>query len=140
MSSCDKGDNLISSSNEIDVNWILLKYNDYSPFHCDFPFNTEYVGEGYVLLSTEDEDLDSYFDDGLFVPNQNPELSYDLSDSFCDDECCDTPYNVSFPNPINRIIYNTDMNYITFFYKINTPNEDLPVTINLQDFELIDYR
>ena len=96
--------------------------------------------KGYLLLSIDVEDMGTYFDDGLFVPNQNSDLSYDLSDSFCDYECCSFSYNINHSNPVNRIIYNTDMNYVTFFYEFNTPNEEIPVTINLQEFELIDYR
>ena len=83
--------------------------------------------------------MGSYFNDGLFVPNQNPDLSYDLSDSFCEEECCSTPYNISFPNPINRIIYNTNMNHVTGLIDYS-PNTQVPIMMNLQEFELIDYR
>ena len=159
MFSCDDNDNLTTHSSEIEVDWVLVKSTNMTievPIDTVYDFFGDiiYVEEenitniGYRLFFThssginiEEETVEN--NNGILSFNYNEETyTYDLSNSY------NQEYNVYFfkiytyddldPDNIycDRIILNTESNYMTYFvsggwggeFNLSTPNE------------LIDYR
>ena len=145
--SCEDDDNLSSQSSEIEVDWVLVKVDS---FRKDFNIAGEdgIYGVGYRLFFTNSSGINIEEDilennTGMLSFTYNEELyTYDLSDSFnqeysiyffeiydYDDLDSDNIY-------CDRIILNTESNYMTYFvsggwggeFNLSTPNE------------LIDYR
>ncbi len=150
MFSCSEGDNPVSGSSEIDVDWVLIKTLNMSQYSEDWE---QVVGTGYYFyfinypnttvtdLSIEIQNVESgphniIFEnnDGVLSFSYNGEnFSFDLSDSY--NSTLDQYYiNTEFEN-IERIIYNEDINYFTIIgnYGSLTMNSSTPK-------ELIDYR
>ena len=145
--SCEDDDNLTSQSSEIEVDWVLVKVDSFEG-DLNIVGEGDIYGVGYRLFITnssginiEEEILDN--NNGVLSFTYNEEIyTYDLSDSY------NQEYNIYLfeiyeyddldPDNIycDRIILNTESNYITYFvsggwggeFNLSTPNE------------LIDYR
>ena len=155
--SCDSDDNPISVSNEIDVDWFLIRTPDFNDSYYTNDGEVVIDGLGYFFHFTESSGItnlnlilnesdysNSYsLSDGsgiLSFDYQNQNYSFDLSDSY--DSSNDLYRIDSFDNddsffPIQRMIYNIEMNYFTIFggsgffgVQVNSSNPN----------QLIDYR
>ena len=141
------GDNSTCTDNqmEIDVDWIFLKKNSsYSDnggcstgIGIGFNFCFENDDKEYEWFSSSNDiESDLSIDNGfLNIFDQGNEYVYDISDSFCTCEsCCSNIYNFSSID-CNRIIYNSEMNFITCF-----DDNNYSVIINIEHFQIVDYR
>ena len=144
--SCDENDNPMSNTNEIDVDWFLIR----NPNTTNF-FDDGSVGIGYIfhyrhsILDFSNnsgiEDFIGINDDGLcisFIYN-GEEFCLDISDvDYMNGNDYTNGYLINSSSIVERIIYNQEMNYFTTFdnfiwsggssFSSSTPNE------------LIDYR
>ena len=156
--SCDSDDNPISVSNEIDVDWFLIRTPDFIDNYYTEDGQVVIEGSGYFFFFTESSGISnlnlilnesesysnsySFSDESgiLSFDYQNQNFSYDLSDSYDTDN---DYYRIeSFNNddsfyPVQRLIYNLDMNYFDMFgmggffgIQVNSSNPN----------QLIDYR
>jgi hypothetical protein len=152
--SCEEEpDNVVSPSNEVDIDWCLVKtpsMNDY--LQSDDGQWVEVVGIGYYFcftnssnitdLSIEESDTDTGPDyiifnntDGILSFSYDGEnFSFDLSDSYVP-SVGKYLIETQLDNSFSRIIYNPEMNYVTIF------DGDIGIGLNTQSpNELIDYR
>ena len=153
--SCDKDRNPLTSSNEIDVDWFLVK----TPFYYDSVYTPEgenslTEGIGYHFYYTGSSNL---IDLNMFMSNndhvifndesggilsfsyENEVFSFDLSDSY---DLSIEMYRIRTMEEITnfnvqRIIYNQNMNYFTLF----GPEGSMGISLNSSyPNELIGYR
>ena len=147
---CDEETNPASGSNEIDIDWVLINvpelFMSYTPEYDeegnlpDMPLATYFTFNGYILLATNSSgilgDDDVTIDDNgqlTFTYNES-NYSYDISDSYYEEG--DIYTCEIYTEDMNRIILNTELNYIMYFmgegdggnFNLSSPNE------------LIDYR
>ena len=122
---CNK--NSTSVSNEIDVDWVLINVSELIIEEDGVPFN------GYMLFVTNSSGIlgdDVTIDDnGLltFTYNEN-NYSYDISDSYYEEG--DIYTCEIYTENSNRIILNTELNYIMYFmgegdggnFNLSSPN------------------
>ena len=147
---CEDDDNLSSQSSEIEVDWVLVNIPDmnmtYETVSDGDGFNITlqqpFINNGYKLFFTNSSEIlgDEVIIDsnGLLTFTYNEEIySYDLSDSYYNEYDIYTfeIYLYDDLNPDNiycdRIILNTESNYITYFvsggwggeFNLSTPNE-----------------
>ena len=136
--SCDEDNNPISVSNEIDVDWILVKSPNVedSCSECE----TSYNGIGYYFYYTQSSNLSNLNIDEMIVMDEfgnltggyqlvflnqpgilsfnynNQDFSFDVSDSFVSEIPEVEMYRLETEfDGLQRIIYNHDMNYFTLF-------------------------
>ena len=151
--SCEEEqDNVVSQSNEVDIDWCLIKTPSMNDnFQSDDGQWVEVVGIGYFFyftnlsnitdLSIEEFDNDNGPDyiifnntDGILSFSYEGEnFSFDLSDSYVP-SVGKYLMKTAFTQ-IERIIYHEDMNYFTLF----TSFESLDLNSSSPN-ELIDYR
>ena len=148
--SCDE-DNPVSGSNEVDVDWVFINIPE-----MDMEYYTQsgnqtgsginvfiqnyYVFNGYKLFFSSSSGInieEITINNGLLTFTYNDEIfTYDISDSYYQESDDYTFQKVQYGD---RIILNTEMNYLTSFssslyggstsgYDVSSPNE------------LIDYR
>ena len=152
--SCDENDNRISNTNEIDVDWVLVKTpnmespNDIGIGYFFFFTNNSNITdmnleEGCVIEDT----FGSCLIDGMILNSNDgilsftyneEEFNFDLSSSYLEFTEDEGFYNIdSELEPLQRIIYNQEMNYFTLFGQ----DGFFGVTLNSSSpNELIDYR
>ena len=148
----DEQDNVVSPSNEVDIDWCLVKTPSiYHYFESDDGQGVEVDGVGYFFyftnlsnitdLSIEEFDNDNGPDyiifnntDGILSFSYDGEnFSFDLSDSYVP-SVGKYLMKTAFTQ-IERIIYHEDMNYFTLFGSF----ESLDLNSSSPN-ELIDYR
>ena len=158
--SCDSDDNPVSVSNEVDVDWILVKSPNVedSCYDCE----TSYNGIGYYFYYTQSSNLSNLNIDEVIVMDEwgnltggyqfvflnqpgtlsfnynNQYFSFDVSDSFVSEipEVGMYRFETEF-DELQRIIYNQDMNYFTLFGESGFHG----ITLNSSSpNELIDFR
>ncbi|SVD35678.1 uncharacterized protein METZ01_LOCUS388532 [marine metagenome] len=132
--SCEEEqDNVVSPSNEVDIDWCLVKTPSiYHYFESDDGQGVEVVGVGYFFyftnlsnitdLSIEEFDNDNGPDyiifnntDGILSFSYDGEnFSFDLSGSYVP-SVGKYLIRTGLDNSIQRIIYNPEMNYATLF-------------------------
>ena len=129
----DEQDNVVSPSNEVDIDWCLVKTPNYRKI--DWTSDGEVIIEGigyhfYFIGASNITDLNLVESEtptgwtisdntGIISFYYNGEnFSYDLNDSFDSElgfyRIQSITQNDSF-YPLQRIIYNEDMNYFTLF-------------------------
>ena len=148
--SCEDDDNLSSQSSEIEVDWVLVNIPDMNMTYetlsdggeINITIQHSFINNGYKLFFTNSSEIlgDEVIIDsnGLLTFTYNEEIySYDLSDSYYNEYDIYTfeIYLYDDLNPDNiycdRIILNTESNYITYFvsggwggeFNLSTPNE-----------------
>ena len=151
----DEQDNVVSPSNEVDIDWCLIKTPSMNDnFQSDDGQWVEVVGIGYYFyftnssnitdLSIEEFDNDNGPDyiifnnpDGILSFSYDGEnFSFDLSDSYIP-SVGKYLIRTALDNSIQRIIYNPEMNYATLF----SLDGFWGIGLNAQSpNELIDYR
>lgn len=160
--SCDSEDNPVSVSNEIDVDWVLVKETLYSNplivrYYFFYSENTishnlvQYWGN----VNDEDVSLDVQNEEDFHILKINhggQEFNYNIIDSFMGstnedgsfngDGPCVPPscgsYNVqcNYGESVSRIVYNQDSNYFIIF----SSNGGNDILNSSSPNELIDYR
>ena len=143
MFSCNDDDNPILNSDEIEIEWILLKKNMIYYSGCDSNSGSTICDHTedkyYRWFSSSDDIYDHMIIDNSYlnVFDHGNEYVFDVSDSFCNcNGCCLEYYenhNIS-GGTVDRIIYNLNHDYLTFF------DNSYGTVFSLGDYEIIDFR
>jgi len=162
--SCENGDELLAPINEVDVDWVIIRtqsmnVNDSESRGTrggkgrDEGIDEEIFEIGYYFLYTNTSEVTNVinfeisadttsndsiiidFDGNLTFDYKNQSFSYDVSDSYFEEE--DFYLIESYEGYNQRIIYNQELGYFTIFGS----DGFLGVQLNsLSPNELIDYR
>ena len=141
MFSCDSDDNPVSSSSEIDVDWVLIKMNQSSGIGHYYFYHV-----GGFSPSNQINVENFNFNDGNISFIYNGEnFNYDISDSDFGSDCglgsnyCFITNSEEGEQSFTRIMYNQEMNYVTCVCTFNSVCNDMVIS-TLSPFELVDYR
>ena len=150
-------DNPVSGSNEIDVDWFLVKSPNIGlDYHTDNGEHIDIEGIGYFFYYTGSSNLTDInleeveqeyrfiFNDesnGILSFSHNGQnYSFDLSDSYDSESqiyIIKSPHTLDSCFPLQRVIYNQDMGYFTMFCSDGFFGLNMN---SLSPNELIDYR